>query len=44
MPCAELCGFGHSNMKGYLKVHSPQEFATWATEKKAFPEEAARHD
>ena len=44
MPCAELCGFGHSNMKGYLRVHSPQEFAAWAKEKKAFPEEAGRHD
>ncbi|HKY33859.1 MAG TPA: cytochrome c oxidase subunit II [Candidatus Polarisedimenticolia bacterium] len=37
IPCAELCGFGHSNMKGYLKVDSAEEFETWAREKKAFP-------
>lgn len=37
IPCAELCGFGHSNMKGYLKVHPPEEFAAWAKEKHAFP-------
>jgi len=29
MPCAELCGFGHSGMKGYLYVHTPEEFAEW---------------
>jgi len=44
MPCAELCGFGHSNMKGYLKVHSAEEFAAWTTEKKAFPQETVTHD
>ena len=22
IPCAELCGFGHSGMKGYLFVHA----------------------
>ena len=37
IPCAELCGFGHSNMKGYMKVHSPEEFQAWAREKNAFP-------
>lgn len=37
IPCAELCGFGHSNMKGYLKVHTPEEFQAWAKEKNAFP-------
>jgi len=29
IPCAELCGFGHSGMKGYLFVHSPEEFEQW---------------
>ena len=29
MPCAELCGFGHSGMKGYLYVHTPEEFQQW---------------
>ena len=32
MPCAELCGFGHSGMKGWLHVHTPEEYATWARE------------
>jgi cytochrome c oxidase subunit 2 len=26
MPCAELCGFGHSGMKGWLTVHTPEEY------------------
>ena len=30
LPCAELCGFGHSGMKGWLYVHTPQEYAKWA--------------
>lgn len=29
IPCAELCGFGHSGMKGYLYVHSEADFKTW---------------
>ncbi|MEK6665570.1 MAG: cytochrome c oxidase subunit II, partial [candidate division NC10 bacterium] len=24
MPCAELCGFGHSGMRGWLFVHTPE--------------------
>ncbi len=32
LPCAELCGFGHSGMKGWLHVHSPEEYAKWAQE------------
>jgi len=37
IPCAELCGFGHSNMKGVLRVLSQDEFTTWAADKKAYP-------
>ena len=37
IPCAELCGFGHGNMKGRLFVHEPDEFAKWAGKRKAFP-------
>ena len=37
IPCAELCGFGHSTMKGYMTVHTPEEFDAWAKDKKAFP-------
>ncbi len=37
VPCAELCGFGHSGMKGWLYVDSPEDYAIWAAEKKAGP-------
>ena len=30
LPCAELCGFGHSGMKGWLYVHTPEEYTKWA--------------
>jgi cytochrome c oxidase subunit 2 len=33
VPCAELCGFGHSGMKGYLYVHTPEEYEKWLKEK-----------
>jgi cytochrome c oxidase subunit 2 len=29
-PCAELCGFGHSGMKGWIYVHTAEEYAKWA--------------
>ena len=29
IPCAELCGFGHSGMRGFLFVHTPEEYAQW---------------
>lgn len=32
IPCAELCGFGHSGMKGYLFVHTPEDYQQWAKE------------
>jgi cytochrome c oxidase subunit 2 len=31
-PCAELCGFGHSGMKGWVYVHSAEDYAKWAAE------------
>ena len=31
-PCAELCGFGHSGMKGWIYVHTAEEYAKWAAE------------
>jgi cytochrome c oxidase subunit 2 len=37
MPCAELCGFGHSGMKGWLFVHTQEEYDAWARENKASP-------
>ncbi len=35
IPCAELCGFGHSGMKGKLIVHTPADYAEWV--KKQWP-------
>ena len=32
LPCAELCGFGHSGMKGWLFVDTPEEYQKWAAE------------
>lgn len=32
LPCAELCGFGHSGMKGWIYAHAPEEYAKWAAE------------
>lgn len=32
IPCAELCGFGHSGMKGWLHVHTAEEYKKWAEE------------
>jgi cytochrome c oxidase subunit II len=31
-PCAELCGFGHSGMRGWIYVHTPDEYGKWAAE------------
>lgn len=33
IPCAELCGFGHSGMKGWLTVHSPDEYQKWVKQR-----------
>jgi cytochrome c oxidase subunit 2 len=30
--CAELCGFGHSGMKGHLYVHTPEDYEKWKRE------------
>lgn len=32
LACAQLCGFGHYEMKGLLIVQTPEEFAHWAAE------------
>ena len=31
-PCAELCGFGHSGMRGWIYVHSAEEYQKWEAE------------
>ena len=37
IPCAELCGFGHSGMRGWLYVHPLDEYEKWAREHNAGP-------
>ncbi len=32
IPCAELCGFGHSGMNGFLIVHPADEYERWVKE------------
>ena len=32
IPCAELCGFGHSGMKGWLYVLTDEEYQKWTSE------------
>jgi cytochrome c oxidase subunit 2 len=32
LPCAELCGFGHSGMRGWIYVHTPDDYKKWASE------------
>jgi cytochrome c oxidase subunit 2 len=32
LPCAMLCGFGHSGMKGYLHVRSREDYDRWVKE------------
>ncbi len=34
--CAELCGFGHSGMLGYLFVHTASDYEAWV--KKTWPD------
>jgi len=33
IPCAELCGFGHSGMIGALIVHTPEDYQQWVKER-----------
>ena len=32
LPCAELCGFGHSGMIGWVYVHSPEDYEKFLKE------------
>ena len=32
IPCAELCGFQHSGMIGYLNVHTQEDYDAWVAE------------
>lgn len=31
--CAELCGYGHYTMRGFLHVHSDEEYVNWIEER-----------
>lgn len=33
--CAQLCGLGHYRMKGYLTIHTQEEFDKWLSEQAA---------
>jgi cytochrome c oxidase subunit 2 len=37
IPCAELCGFGHSGMRGWLYVEPLDQYEAWARENHAGP-------
>ncbi|HLC27015.1 MAG TPA: cytochrome c oxidase subunit II [bacterium] len=37
MPCAQLCGFGHSGMEGYLYVQTSEEYEQWVKEQWSTP-------
>ncbi|MYB65349.1 hypothetical protein F4X73_11720 [Candidatus Poribacteria bacterium] len=32
IPCAELCGFGHATMIGYLNVLTQEDYDSWVAE------------
>ena len=40
IPCAELCGFGHSGMLGYLIVHTDEDYQAWVQENWPAPQSA----
>ena len=42
IPCAELCGFGHSGMRGWLYVHTPEDYAKWVAERWPAPTAGAQ--
>jgi cytochrome c oxidase subunit 2 len=33
IPCAELCGFGHSGMKGWMTVHTQADYDRWVKDR-----------
>jgi cytochrome c oxidase subunit 2 len=45
-PCAELCGFGHSGMRGWIYVHTAEDYAKWEAEnlKASAPAEPAKEE
>src|SRR5207244_11798705 len=41
VPCAELCGFGHSGMRGWAYAHTPEDYAKWLAANVGAPAAAA---
>ena len=37
VPCAELCGFGHSGMRGWVYVDTPEKYEAWARRERRRP-------
>ena len=33
--CAQLCGLGHYRMRGFLTIHSQEDYANWLEEESA---------
>jgi cytochrome c oxidase subunit 2 len=33
--CAQLCGLGHYRMRGYVTIHTPEDFQKWMDEREA---------
>ena len=42
--CAQLCGLGHYRMRGFLTVHSQEEFKKWLSEQSTPPAAGHTHD
>ncbi|RMH23034.1 MAG: hypothetical protein D6696_01800 [Acidobacteria bacterium] len=42
--CAQLCGLGHYRMKGFVTVHTQEEFDAWMAEQQRLKEEAGEVD
>ncbi len=42
--CAQLCGLGHYRMKGYLTIHSEEDFNTWLASQASSAEEESGGD
>ncbi len=41
IPCAELCGFGHSGMKGWMTVYTQADYDKWVKERWPSPSAGA---
>ena len=42
--CAQLCGIGHYRMKGYMTIHTQEDYDLWLAEQKASAEDSEQYD